>query len=164
MTSNNSILTPGTVDIRSIKSTDTIPLRHSVLWPHAPASYVCLPEDEEGAHLGAFVPGTVSPVCIISMFVESLPHVEVPRADDSDTIKAVRFRKFACDPTYQGQGIGTLLLQHVFLMAKAELLADVVWCDARLSSASWYEKRGMRPFGEKFWKGSIEYVRMRIDV
>ncbi|KAJ2986901.1 hypothetical protein NUW54_g9586 [Trametes sanguinea] len=37
---------------------------------------------------------------------------------------------------------------------------NVVWCDARLSAAGWYERRGMQRFGEMFFKGEIEYVRM----
>ncbi|TFK48843.1 hypothetical protein OE88DRAFT_1810246 [Heliocybe sulcata] len=147
------------VDIRPIDRADTIQLRHSVLWPKAPISYVCLPEDERGAHFGAFVPGRGAPVCVISAFEEPLPangEAQAQRTDANRDRKAIRFRKFACDPLYQGQGIGTLLLEHVFLKARGELRAGLVWCDARLSSASWYEKRGMRPFGERFWKSDIE--------
>ncbi|EPQ54900.1 hypothetical protein GLOTRDRAFT_43454, partial [Gloeophyllum trabeum ATCC 11539] len=140
----------------------TIFLRHSVLWPDQAVSYVCLPEDEKGKHYGAFVQETNSPICVVSLFAEPLP-CAVPEFDSNSTI-AVRFRKFACAPSYQGRGIGTALLKHAFISARTHLSASVVWCDARLSASRWYEKRGMRPFGESFWKGDIEYTRMWIAV
>ncbi len=79
-------------------------------------------------------------------------------------MKAARFRKFACDPAHQGRGIGTALLKHVFDVAVSEMVCGVIWCDARLSAAGWYERRGMRRFGETFFKGDIEYVRMKAEL
>ena len=162
-----------------ISAEDTVPLRHSVLWPDQPVSYVLLPEDSSGFHYGAIVDSPQDgnnpdnarvPVAVISLFKEPLPVPTEPTSDatspsscSSSCPPAARFRKFACHPSYQGRGIGTGLLQHVFAVAKHELQCSVVWCDARLETADWYERRGMTKFGETFWKGSIEYVRMRID-
>ncbi|KAJ8522277.1 hypothetical protein ONZ45_g1169 [Pleurotus djamor] len=46
------------ISFRQIQPTQTIPLRHSVLWPDAPISHVLLPEDDLGWHYGAFLPTT----------------------------------------------------------------------------------------------------------
>ncbi|KAI0662121.1 GCN5-related N-acetyltransferase [Cubamyces menziesii] len=141
---------------REISADDTVSLRHSVLWPDHPISHVLLPEDASGYHFGAFLPTSTSPVAVISIFIDPLPS---PSSEVSSA-RAARFRKFACDPAYQGRGIGSQLLQHVFEIAAKKLGCSVIWCDARLSASAWYERRGMQEFGETFFKGEIEYVRM----
>jgi GNAT superfamily N-acetyltransferase len=146
----------------SITAEQTLPLRHSVLWPNMPISHVCLPEDANGLHLGAFVPSRDHPVAVISLFIESVP-IGIDTAFSNHGVQ-VRFRKFACDPAYQGCGIGSRLLEYSGSIARSELNATVLWCDARVSNSDWYMKRGLTPFGEKFFKGSVEYVRMYIDV
>lgn len=142
-----------------------------MLWPDKPVSYVLLPEDASGHHFGAFLRGPdapssapAAPVAVISLFVEALPDTAPAPAAEGAVPKAARFRKFACDPSYQGQGIGTALLKAAFAAAKDEIGCAVVWCDARWETAPWYERRGMRCFGEHFFKGHIEYVRMKADL
>ncbi|KAL1946102.1 hypothetical protein VTO73DRAFT_15229 [Trametes versicolor] len=142
------------IDIRRITAEETVPLRHSVLWPDYPVSYVLLPEDASGLHYGAFLPGSPVAVAVISVFIDPLPTAS------ASPQPAARFRKFACAPEHQGKGIGTRLLTHVFEVAAGEMGCGVVWCDARTSAAGWYERRGMRRFGEVFFKGDIEYTRM----
>ncbi|KAL1748339.1 hypothetical protein HDZ31DRAFT_29808 [Schizophyllum fasciatum] len=144
------------VVIREIQVEETLPLRHAVLWPDLPVSATRLPDDDIGWHFGAFSPSTLAPIAVISIFQEPLPI-------DKTGSKAVRFRKFACRQDFQGRGIGTALLRHVFWVAAAEMGAHAVWCDARTSSQEWYQKRGMHPFGEPFNKGPVEYVRMSIS-
>lgn len=147
--------------IRKIPVDQTMGLRHAVLWPDKPIAYVRLPEDDSGHHYGAFLSQTDStPAAVISVFIESLPALNGPDLDELVTVPAARFRKFACDPSYQNQGIGTGLLQHVFEAANSELGCGVIWCDARLATKGWYERRGMRTFGGTFFKGEVEYVRM----
>jgi hypothetical protein len=175
------------VSIIPIKAEDTIPLRHSVLWPDRDVSYVSLPEDTEGYHFGAFSWSHDTLVAVISLFVEPIPDIDSkPDSSDIDINtkgheSAARFRKFACHPSYQRrtfiqiiylslcrlilhrlcqEGIGTKLLEHVFSMAFSELGVTVVWCDARATSIGWYQRRGMTPFGGPFQKGGLEYVRM----
>ena len=75
----------------------------------------------------------------------------------------MRFRKFACEPEFQGKGIGTQLLMKILSISRTELDATTVWCDARATARGWYMKRGLIPFGPIFYKGPEEYVRMRID-
>lgn len=149
---------PG-LEIRAIHADQTIPLRHTVIWPNHPPSHVLLPEDDSGHHYGAFLHSNDLPVAVISVFREPLPVDFVP-----GSVAAVRFRKFACDIRLQGQGIGTKLLKHIFTLAHDVLAADAIWCDARLSTASWYQRRGMTQFGPTFFKHEVEYVRMRASL
>ncbi|KAI0642889.1 GCN5-related N-acetyltransferase [Trametes meyenii] len=148
------------VSILQISAEETVPLRHSVLWPNHPVSHVLLPEDVSGLHYGAFLPDSPTPVAVISVFHDPLPSSTADPALTTPAPPAARFRKFACAPEHQGKGIGTQLLHHVFQIAASEMACTVVWCDARTSAAGWYERRGMRRFGEVFFKGPIEYVRM----
>lgn len=122
-----------------------------------------------GVHFGAFLAEPTSPkecpVAVISLFLEALP-IPVPTEwgfERRVLAPAARFRKFACDPAHQGHGVGTALLSHTFEYAQKTLGCSVVWCDARAKTAKWYERRGMQRFGEIFYKGPIEYVRMKIE-
>lgn len=164
------------MQIQPISASQTVPLRHSVLWPDQPVSYVLLPEDDAGRHFGAFLSrdSSLSPeprlVAVISLFPEALPTdhnrlgLGLEAAGSESPAAAARFRKFACDPAYQGRGIGTALLRHAFEYAKSAWGCSVVWCDARVATAGWYERRGMQRFGEHFYKGSVEYVKVKIDL
>ncbi|GAO47815.1 hypothetical protein G7K_2013-t1 [Saitoella complicata NRRL Y-17804] len=142
------------VQIRRITPDQTIPLRHSVLWPDRPQSYVLLEDDfsDTATHFGAFILSSTVPIGVISLF--ALP------SDDANTA-SYRFRKFAVDPAHQNRGIGTLLLQKVMTTCM-ERGASEVWCDARIDACGLYEKFGMyKNQGQGEWvKGGIEYVRM----
>ncbi|GLB45318.1 putative acetyltransferase (GNAT) family protein [Lyophyllum shimeji] len=147
---------------RQITVEQTLQLRHSVLWPEKPVSHVYLPEDDRGLHMGAFIPSCDQPIAVISFFVEPAPINDVFKQEDIQ--RQARFRKFACEPAFQGRGIGSRLLQNSFERARSQLNCTVAWCDARTSTAQWYMKRGMTPFGERFSKGPVEYIRMYIDI
>ncbi|MBO0934858.1 GNAT family N-acetyltransferase [Fibrella aquatilis] len=122
-----------------ITADDTLPLRQLVLWPDKSLDEVRLPNDADGHHVGAFVDGQL--VAVISLFVNG---------------ERAQFRKFATHPDYQQQGIGSLLLRRVIDVAK-QLNANRLCCDARLSAASFYTRRGMQPTGPIFYKGPIPY-------
>ncbi|KJA16295.1 hypothetical protein HYPSUDRAFT_47499 [Hypholoma sublateritium FD-334 SS-4] len=158
--------------ILKISSQNTVDLRHSVLWPDMPREHVVLPEDAHGMHYGAFLPRTNQPVAVISLFRapipigvlaerQTSPDGSYPPMVGEDT---VRFRKFACNPQYQGRGIGTQLLRYALSMARSELGVTIAWCDARRATQEWYAKRGFVPFGDTFFKGPVEYVRMKLDL
>jgi len=147
--------------LRRITAKDTIHLRHTVLWPDRPESYVLLPEDDEGLHYGAFLV-TADPelVSVISFFPEALPSHPPGRA--------ARFRKFATAESHQGHGIGSKLFAYACEDVK-RTWKDVqfIWCDARVASMNWYLKRGMREVGdgqERFYKGPIPYLKMEMNV
>lgn len=146
---------------------ETLPLRQAVLWPTKSIDEVRLEEDDHGWHFGAFLDPQGDAVAVISLFLEDLPF-DLPKVEKDNhsgmtkevTTVSARFRKFATDPGYQGKGIGTRLLAHMFSFARSDLHANVVWCDARVSSSRWYRKRGMIASGGNFYKGDVEYVRM----
>ena len=125
--------------IATITADETLPLRQSVLWPDKSLDEVRLPADAQGHHVGAFIEGQL--VAVISLFVDG---------------ERAQFRKFATHPNYQNQGIGSLLLRRVIDMAK-QLNASHLCCDARLSAAPFYARRGMQPTGPVFYKGPIPY-------
>ena len=120
------------VRILRISSEDTVPLRHAVLWPDKPQSYVLLPEDSAGHHLGAFLDEAEPAVAVISLFVEPLPAsaletaAESLRAGTTPRVRAARFRKFACHPAHQGRGIGTALLAAAFDAAKYAITSNLI--------------------------------------
>ncbi|MGI4863453.1 MAG: GNAT family N-acetyltransferase [Janthinobacterium lividum] len=130
--------------IRPITPAQTYALRHAVLWPDKPLDYVKLPDDDAGQHLGAFEGENL--VSIISLFV----------GPDG----TARFRKFATGPAWQGRGIGSALLAHTIAAAKAQG-AHALWCDARHNTLAFYERFGLQPEGDIFYKGPIAYVRLQ---
>ena len=133
--------------IRPITSTQTYPLRHAVLWPDQPLDYVKLPDDDAGQHFGAFEAEEL--VAVISLF--------------SSPDGTARFRKFATAPAWQGRGIGSALLAHTIEAARHQG-ARSLWCDARQNTLGFYERFGLRPEGEVFYKGPVAYVRLQLDL
>ena len=130
------------VDIHAISPADTYALRHQVLWPDKPLDYVKVENDAAGLHFGAFLNGEL--IAVISLFVEGAE---------------ARFRKFATHSSYQRQGIGSVLLQHVMAEARRHG-ATHIWCDARQDSAEFYARFGLLLQGPVFYKGPVPYVRM----
>ena len=127
--------------IRTITPETTYPLRHSVLWPDKPLDYVKVENDADGYHFGVFRESDL--IAVISLFVKG---------------SVSRFRKFAVRPDWQGQGVGTALLNHVITEA-TRLGATTLWCDARLEAADFYRRFGMEPISDIFYKGPIPYAK-----
>jgi GNAT superfamily N-acetyltransferase len=132
--------------IQPITPEQTYPLRHAVLWPDKPLSYVHLEDDPAGEHMGAFHEGEL--IAVISLFVN------VPEA---------RFRKFATRPDWQRRGVGTLLLNWVIDRARAAG-ATTLWCDARLDAAAFYRRFGMEAVGQTFYKGPVPYTKFSLTL
>ncbi|KAF9063297.1 hypothetical protein BDP27DRAFT_1427010 [Rhodocollybia butyracea] len=163
---------------KQITVEQTLPLRHQVLWPELSIEKVKLPEDANGWHFGAFVDDPMTkdnngPIAVISLFLDPIPidDTSVISRDISDSLSSpptpaqnARFRKFACKTSMQGRGIGTALLRYTMDFARSNLNAGVLWCDARVSSAEWYERRGLLQFGNTFYKGPVQYVRMKTEL
>jgi N-acetylglutamate synthase-like GNAT family acetyltransferase len=62
---------------------------------------------------------------------------------------AVRLRGMAVDPAYQGRGWGSVLVQHSRRQAVSEDV-ELLWCNARVSAAGFYEKQGFQLTGPVF--------------
>ncbi len=128
--------------IREITASATWPLRHRVLWPDQPFSYVQLPEDTEGFHYGLYWDDNL--VSVISLFLNE---------------SEAQFRKFATDSAYQRRGFGSQLLAHLLSEAKQKG-TQRIWCNARLQTAPFYQKFGLTLAGQPFLKEGIPYSVM----
>ena len=114
------------------------------MWPDQPLEFVQLEEDEFGLHFGVFI--DEKQVSIVSCFI----------SDDE-----MQFRKLATLPEYQGQGIASELLKHIFELACKKNLKRI-WCNARSGKKSFYEKLGMKDTFQTFSKGGQEFTIMEI--
>ena len=132
------------MEIKAIEASETWEIRHRVMWPDQPFEFVQLEEDNLGLHFGVFDQEKL--VSIVSCFI--VDH-------------EMQFRKLATLVDYQGKGIASLLLNHILKLAKDKGLTKV-WCNARNSKKSFYEKFGMVPTGKTFIKSDQEFLIMEI--
>lgn len=135
-----------TTQILSISAEMTWDLRHRVLWPNQSIEFVQLPEDVAGEHWGLLVEGRL--VSVVSLFFEE---------------NKARFRKFATEPTEQGKGYGSQLLSHLFDEA-SQRGAHEIGCRARVDTASFYDRFGLRSTGEKSSLAGVQYVYMKASL
>lgn len=134
------------LELRSITAEETLPIRHKVLWPDKPPAYSMVENDAEGWHLGVFAHGEL--ICVASVFVEG---------------NTARLRKFATLPEHRSKGAGTAAIAHI-IATLASRGITTFWCDARTSATGFYQRFGMRPEGETFFKGDTPYVRMAVQL
>lgn len=130
--------------IKQIKPSETWQIRHEVMWPDQSFEFVQLEEDELGLHFGVFEKDKL--VSIVSCFI----------SDDE-----MQFRKLATLPEYQGLGIASELLKHIFDLAQKKSLKRI-WCNARSNKKSFYEKLGMKDTFQIFNKEGQEFTIMEI--
>lgn len=128
--------------ITRISAKDTLPVRHSVMWPDKPLDFVRLPDDDKGQHYGLFEGETL--VSVVSLFIEG---------------SIAQFRKFATLKAYQGKGYGALLLNHVILEATKQYVTEI-WCNARIEKANYYSRFGLGEKGRPFVKDGKTYIIM----
>ncbi|WP_240472480.1 GNAT family N-acetyltransferase [Tenacibaculum ovolyticum] len=130
------------IEIKQITATETLEIRHKVMWPNKPLAYVELANDKNGKHFGLFVNEEIT--SIVSLFTEN---------------NEAQFRKFATLIEYQGFGYGTILLNKVINLIEEEKIARL-WCNARVEKAKFYERFGLKLTDKKFNKDGIDYVIM----
>ncbi|MHC0441315.1 GNAT family N-acetyltransferase [Flavobacterium sp. 3-210] len=130
--------------IAVIEPSQTWQIRHQVMWPDQPFEFVQLKEDELGFHFGAFEDEKL--VSIVSCFF----------SDDE-----MQFRKLATLEEFQGKGIASELLNHIFKLAKQKNMAKI-WCNARTNKKAFYEKFGMTDTHKIFTKEGQEFTIMEI--
>ncbi len=134
------------VKISNIQWEDTINIRHKVLWPDKAPMFCKVEGDEQAEHYGVFINGSL--VSVASVY----------RQDNS-----ARLRKFATLENHQGQGVGSRLLQHMLNEAKKNHV-NYFWCDARKTAINFYQKFGMQPEGDEFYKSGLPYYKMGIKL
>ncbi len=62
---------------------------------------------------------------------------------------AVRLRGMAVDPAFQGRGWGRVLVRHSRQFV-VDAGVELLWCNARVSAAGFYEKQGFQLMGPVF--------------
>lgn len=130
------------MDIRNVDLDLIWKIRQEVMYPQEELSYVQLPEDGTGEHLGLYVNDQL--VSIVSLF-EYGPEVQ--------------FRKFATLVNEQGKGYGSMLLEYVMDQASSGG-KQMIWCNARVNASPFYQRFGMYATGDSWWKKDIEFIKM----
>ena len=115
------------MDIRTVDIDTIWQVRQQVMYPQEQISYVQLPEDSSGKHLGLYIGGKLG--SIGSLF---------ERGND------IQFRKFATLVEEQGKGYGSQLLGHVMQQAGADG-KQLIWCNARVSASGFMKSLGCTP-------------------
>ena len=134
------------IEIVKLSAEKTIAIRHSVLWPDKQPHFCILEDDDTGLHFGAKVDNKL--VCVASLFWHG---------------NNIRLRKFATLRAFQGQRIGSQILQFMLDEMK-EKAAVVFFCDARTTAESFYNKFGLQKSGEAFDKSGITYYKMACNL
>ena len=130
------------IHIREIEAETTYAIRQQVMWPNKPIAFVKLPKDKEGVHFGLFKDSEI--ISIISFFKNG---------------NSAQFRKFATKISEQGNGYGSILLNHIFNFSSNDSI-EKIWCNARIDKALYYEKFGMIQTSKTFVKEGQTYVVM----
>jgi len=128
--------------IEQIRPEMTWRLRRDVLYTDQPIQAMQMDEDWDGLHFGAFYNNQL--VAVVSLFENGTDF---------------QFRKFAVLPAVQGQGIGSSMLRYItdFVIIQQGIR---LWCNARTTAISFYEKAGFIRTGKKFSKSGFDYEIM----
>ncbi len=131
------------MDIRRISASETLPIRHQVLWPNLPIEDCILSDDNDGHHFGGFIEKKL--ICVASVF---------------ESENNLRLRKFAVIPKAQGKGCGTQMLQHI-CSATYNKSVYYLWLDARISTIPFYKRLKFEEIGSRFYKRDELYIKMQ---
>ena len=122
------------------------PIRQQVMYPDYDIEQVKLQDDASGIHLALFDHNTL--VTVVSLF----------KTDNN-----LQFRKLATLNEFQGKGYGSKLLQYVIQFAQSEG-CEKIWCNSRVSAASFYKRFGFKETPKRFTKHQIEFVVMELTL
>lgn len=131
------------IEIKEIQAQETYNLRHQVMWSDKTIDFVILSNDEEGTHFGLWKDSNL--IAVVSLFING---------------NTAQFRKFATKISEQGNGYGTLLLNHLMTIVSNKKEIKSLWCNARVDKTVFYERFGMTQTTRKFAKEGIDYVIM----
>ena len=124
--------TPTSVTVEEVPAADTIPLRGAVLRPGRPAA-IDGDDDPATFHLAARTAAgqVVGVVRFHPAPCPWRPEVQAPW----------QLRGMATDPAVRGTGAGRALVVEGLTRVAARG-GDLVWCDARVAAAGFYERMG----------------------
>lgn len=132
---------PEYASYKTIRSSQAVPLRMSVMRPDEPKEKSIYPLDEsdDALHLGAIKNGEL--VGIASIFKED--------ATRKNLANAWRLRGMATIEAVRGEGHGQKILEmiHEYIAYQG---GGHLWCNARLDVASYYEKAGLQVEGDPY--------------
>lgn len=128
------------IEIRQISATETLPVRQPVLRAGRPVTDCYFDGDElpKTVHYGIFKENSLVGV---ATFLEN--------KKDTLSGKQMQLRGMAVLDIYQGKGFGKLLLKKGEALAR-ERKMDVLWFNARINAAFFYEKQGYVTNGAPF--------------
>ena len=127
--------------IKFIQVEDLLPLRNTVLRQGKLMPDECrFPTDsvEGNFHLGYYIKGEL--VCIASF---------APQKYGEFTGTGFQLRGMATAQNYQGQGIGTQLVNFALIYLQGEK-ANYIWCNARKAAAKFYKDLGFTIVSPQF--------------
>ncbi|MFC0189588.1 GNAT family N-acetyltransferase [Fictibacillus aquaticus] len=129
------------ISVKFISPEETYSIRHKVLRPNQKLEdcKFAADHDEAAFHLGALFEGKL--ISIASFYHETFPEFEKERQ--------YRLRGMATLEEFRRYNAGSLLIQTAEEYMK-ENDVNLWWCNARTSVSGYYEKLGMKPFGEVF--------------
>ena len=129
------------VEVRDIELAATKDLRARVLRSHLPGAPATAASDDlpDTWHLGAFRGERL--VGVVTVFPEAAP--------GHPGVAAQRFRFMAVEPSEQGRGCGTALMNEVIARARAR--ADrLLWANGRDTALDFYVRLGFEVVGDSF--------------
>lgn len=131
--------------VRPVTAAETRPLRQRVLRPKERVEDLRWPHDDapDTLHVGAFVGGV--------MIATATIHREAPPESCGAPPASIgwRLRGMATAPEMRGKGHGALLVRACVEHARARG-GTIVWCNARVGAATFYERLGFVKHGDAF--------------
>lgn len=127
--------------VESVRLEEVIDIRHQVLRQGQARSSCYFPEDsfKKTIHFAAKSEDKI--IGCASVYKESHP--------DFTLKQSWRIRGMAVLPDYQGQNIGTQLLETCINHAILQKAA-VIWCNARINAVQFYKNAGFKIIGDEF--------------
>lgn len=132
------------IEVKKISASDTYPVRLEVLRKNIPLPYQFNGDlDSDTFHLGVF---KNNQLIAVSSYMKA----------ENSNFKGSQYqlRGMATLSEYQGIGAGKLMMEKAVAILK-EFDINCLWCNARVVAVPFYEKQGLKTFGDKF---NIQYV------
>ena len=171
--------------LRVVGVDDIRPLRHAVLRPGLPIEAAMWPGDDDPGALHVAVYPTddptggpvhvAGPIGVVSLLPAAYPgpggdgRAAAEAADETarsgrhpeSGAPGYQLRGMAVAPRLQGRGVGSVLLRGALdeLTSRGVLL---VWCNARLSAAPFYERGGFVRHGGRYVLAPFDIVHVRM--
>lgn len=133
-------MTAETFTVNQITAAETYTVRHPVLRAGRPVETCAMPGDDakDTFHLGLF--DTEKLIGVVTFMNAAKPQF---------TGKQYQLRGMAVLDTYQGKGLGNLLVAAGEARLKAQGY-DLLWCNARIKALNFYTRKGFKIEGEPF--------------